>query len=123
VPSRRALMAADWGRSRVPNTATVKFFSIDNVGNTEAVKSQLIQIDTVVSSATTISCNSATCSTGWYKTTPVTVAFGKHDWRPSPLRMAKHPSRLPGYPTVVNTATTDGGCGSSEPALDSVNIG
>jgi len=76
VPSRRALMAADWGRSRVPNTATVKFFSIDNVGNTEAVKSQLIQIDTVVSSATTISCNSATCSTGWYKTTPVTVAFG-----------------------------------------------
>jgi peptidoglycan/xylan/chitin deacetylase (PgdA/CDA1 family) len=58
----------------VSATTTVKFFSVDNAGNAEAVKSQLIQIDTVAPT-TAIACNSAACSTGWYKTTPVTVTL------------------------------------------------
>jgi len=58
----------------VPKTSTVKFFSVDTAGNSEAVKSQLIQIDTSAP-ATSITCNSAACSTGWYKATPVTVAL------------------------------------------------
>jgi hypothetical protein len=49
----------------------VKFFSTDNAGNAESVKSQLIQIDTTAP-ATTITCYNAACSTGWYKTTPTT---------------------------------------------------
>jgi hypothetical protein len=66
------------GPFTVPGTSTVKFFSVDNVGNTESVNSQQIQIDTVAPT-TTISCNSATCSTGWYKTTPVTVTLSGKD--------------------------------------------
>jgi hypothetical protein len=38
---------------------------VDTVGNNEAVKSQTIQIDGT-SPTTTISCNGAGCSTGWY---------------------------------------------------------
>jgi hypothetical protein len=66
------------GSFNVSATSTVKFFTVDNAGNAEAVKSQIIQVDTVAPS-TTISCNSATCSTGWYKTTPVTVALTATD--------------------------------------------
>jgi len=62
----------------LPNTGTVKFFSTDKAGNAEAVKSQLIQIDKTAP-ATTITCNSAACSTGWYKTTPVTVTLSATD--------------------------------------------
>jgi peptidoglycan/xylan/chitin deacetylase (PgdA/CDA1 family) len=66
------------GAFTVPKTATVKFFSVDNVGNSGAVKSQLIQIDTTAP-GTTITCNSAACSTGWYKTTPVTAGLSATD--------------------------------------------
>ncbi|MFZ0180972.1 MAG: chitobiase/beta-hexosaminidase C-terminal domain-containing protein [Candidatus Dormiibacterota bacterium] len=62
------------GPFNVSATTTVKFFSVDNAGNAEAVKSQAIQTDTVAPT-TTITCNSTTCSTGWYKTLPVTVAL------------------------------------------------
>jgi hypothetical protein len=62
----------------VSATTTVKFFSVDNAGNAEAVKSQAIQIDTIAPT-TTITCNSTTCSTGWYKTSPVTVALKATD--------------------------------------------
>jgi Chitobiase/beta-hexosaminidase C-terminal domain/Bacterial Ig domain len=62
----------------VSATATVKFFSVDNAGNAEAVKSQAIEIDTVAPT-TTIACNSTTCSTGWYKTSPVTVTLTATD--------------------------------------------
>jgi hypothetical protein len=65
------------GAFTVSSTSTVKFFSVDNVGNSEAVKSQLIQIDSVAPT-TTISCNSAACSTGWY-TAPVTVSLSGKD--------------------------------------------
>jgi len=47
----------------------VTYYSTDNVWNSETVKSQLIQIDTVAGT-TTISCNSAVCSKGRYETTP-----------------------------------------------------
>jgi peptidoglycan/xylan/chitin deacetylase (PgdA/CDA1 family) len=66
------------GQLTIQNTTTVKFFSVDTVGNSEPVKSQLIQIDTVAPT-TTITCNSAACSTGWYKATPVTVGLSAAD--------------------------------------------
>jgi hypothetical protein len=66
------------GQFTVQNTATVKFFSVDNAGNAEAVKSQLIQID-AVAPTTTVTCNSAACATGWYKTAPVTVGLSATD--------------------------------------------
>ena len=40
----------------VSTTTTVKFFSLDNAGNAEGVKSQTIPVDTVAPT-TTISCN------------------------------------------------------------------
>jgi peptidoglycan/xylan/chitin deacetylase (PgdA/CDA1 family) len=58
----------------VSSTTTVKVFSVDVAGNAEAVKSQLIQIDKTTPT-TTISCNGAACSTGWYRTTPVTATL------------------------------------------------
>ncbi len=54
-------------------TSTVKFFSVDTAGNSEAVNSQLIQIDT--GPTTSISCNGTTCSSGWYTNPPVTVSL------------------------------------------------
>ena len=56
----------------------MKFFSVDNAGNAEPVKSQLVQVDTTAPT-TTISCNSAACSTGWYKSTPLSVALSAND--------------------------------------------
>ena len=62
----------------LPNTGTVKFFTTDKAGNAEAVKSQLIQIDKTAP-ATTITCNNAACSAGWYRTAPVTVRLTATD--------------------------------------------
>jgi hypothetical protein len=50
----------------VSTTTTVKFRSWDTAGNVEAVKTQVIQIDPTAP-VTTIRCNAATCSTGWYR--------------------------------------------------------
>jgi hypothetical protein len=66
------------GPFKVTGTTTVKFFSVDNAGNTEQVESQLVQIDTVAPT-TTITCNSAACASGWYKTTPVTITLSATD--------------------------------------------
>ena len=66
------------GPFTVPATTTVKFFSVDNSGNAEAVNAQAVQIDTTAP-ATTISCNGSACSTGWYKTTPVTLTLSATD--------------------------------------------
>jgi len=63
----------------ISSTTTVKFFSTDVAGNAEAVKSQLVQIDTTRPNAPTASCNGTTCSTGWYKTSPVTVGLSATD--------------------------------------------
>jgi peptidoglycan/xylan/chitin deacetylase (PgdA/CDA1 family) len=61
----------------VSATATVKYRAWDNAGNVEATKSQLIQIDTTAPTST-ITCNAATCSTGWYQAS-VTVRLAATD--------------------------------------------
>ena len=63
----------------VSSTATVKFFSTDRVGNAEAVKSQLVQIDKTAPGTPSITCNGTACSTGWYRTTPVTIGLSATD--------------------------------------------
>jgi hypothetical protein len=62
----------------VSTTSTVKFFATDKAGNAETVKSQSLQIDTAAPT-TAISCNGAVCSTGWYRTTPVTITLTATD--------------------------------------------
>jgi peptidoglycan/xylan/chitin deacetylase (PgdA/CDA1 family) len=62
----------------VSATSTVKFFATDTAGNAEAVKSQAVQIDKTAPT-TAISCNGAACSTGWYRTLPVTVRLTATD--------------------------------------------
>jgi hypothetical protein len=66
------------GPFTVSSTATVKFFSTDRAGNAEAVKSQVVQIDTTAPSTPSTSCNSTTCST-WYKTSSVTIGLSATD--------------------------------------------
>ena len=65
------------GAFSVSATATVKYRSFDIAGNAEAVKSQLVQIDTVAP-ASTIACNSSACSSGWY-VPPVLVTLAATD--------------------------------------------
>ncbi len=53
------------GAFSVGTTTTVKYRSYDGAGNAEAVNSQLIEVDGVAPSSS-ISCNSAACSNGFY---------------------------------------------------------
>jgi hypothetical protein len=62
----------------VPATTTLRFASTDNAGNAEATHTQVIQVDPAAP-ATAISCNGGPCSTGWYRTSPVTVALTATD--------------------------------------------
>jgi peptidoglycan/xylan/chitin deacetylase (PgdA/CDA1 family) len=70
------------GTFSVPSTTTVKFRAWDGAGNVEATNSQLIQIDTTPADTTpptsSISCNGATCSSGWYAA-PVGVSLSAVD--------------------------------------------
>lgn len=50
----------------VSANTTVRFFAADVAGNKETPKSQAIQFDTSLP-VTTIRCNNAACTTGWYK--------------------------------------------------------
>lgn len=61
----------------VTQTRTVKFFARDVAGNSEAVKSQLVQIDTTAP-VTTIACNGTACPSSTY-TSPVTVSLAATD--------------------------------------------
>ncbi|MDX6484709.1 MAG: hypothetical protein QOE95_2482, partial [Gaiellaceae bacterium] len=61
----------------VPSTTTVKYASWDSAGNAEVVQSQVIRIDGIAP-ATTVACNNAACSAGWY-TNPVSVSFAASD--------------------------------------------
>ncbi len=65
------------GAFTVSSSTTIKFFSVDNAGNVESVKAQPIQIDTVAP-ATSIACNGAVCSSGFYNA-PVTVTLSASD--------------------------------------------
>ena len=62
----------------VTRTTTVRFFSTDKAGNVEAAQSQQVVIDSAAPT-TTISCNGAACSTGWYRTAPVSVELRATD--------------------------------------------
>jgi hypothetical protein len=62
------------GPFTVSATKTVEFRSWDTAGNVEATKTQVIQVDSN-KPTTSISCNAATCSTGWYTSVPVTVTL------------------------------------------------
>ena len=53
------------GPFSVSQTTTVKFYSTDVAGNSEAVNSQQIQVD-ATAPTTTISCNGGACASGWY---------------------------------------------------------
>jgi hypothetical protein len=53
------------GPFTVSQTATVKYRAWDNAGNVEATNSQLISFDSTPP-ISSIMCNSAPCSTGWY---------------------------------------------------------
>jgi hypothetical protein len=64
-------------------TATVSFYSTDNAGNTEATRSQAIQIgsppDDNTPPTTAIACNGSACIDGWYGANPVSVALSATD--------------------------------------------
>jgi hypothetical protein len=66
----------------VSATTTVKYRAWDSAGNVEATKSQLIQVETAPTDTTpptsSIACNSATCSSGWYAA-PVSVSLSATD--------------------------------------------
>ena len=59
------------------STTTVRYFSVDQAGNAEPLQSQTIQVDTLAPT-TTVRCNSATCSAGWY-TSAVSVTLSATD--------------------------------------------
>jgi peptidoglycan/xylan/chitin deacetylase (PgdA/CDA1 family) len=61
----------------ISQTTTVKYRAYDVAGNAEAVKSAVIKADSVAP-ATTITCNEATCSNGWY-TSSVHVTLAATD--------------------------------------------
>ena len=65
------------GAFSITATSTVKFFSVDVAGNAEAVKQQLIQIESVAPT-TSIACNITTCANGWY-TAAVSVTLSATD--------------------------------------------
>jgi Bacterial Ig domain/Chitobiase/beta-hexosaminidase C-terminal domain len=58
-------------------TSTVRYLSADVAMNAETAKSQRITIDRTAP-VTTLTCNAAACSTGWYRA-PVTVAMTATD--------------------------------------------
>ncbi len=64
------------GPFAVGSTSTVRYFSVDQRGNAETPKSQLVQVDGTAP-VTAIACNGATCS-GWYRSA-VTVTLAGSD--------------------------------------------
>jgi peptidoglycan/xylan/chitin deacetylase (PgdA/CDA1 family)/PKD repeat protein len=63
TPTKSSAVAT--GPFTVSSTSTLKYFSVDKVGNAETVQSQQIRIDRTPAT-TTIRCNTTACSTGWY---------------------------------------------------------
>jgi len=69
------------GSFNVSQTTTVKFFSTDLAGNAETMQSQQISVEVSDSSppTTTMACNGAPCSAGWYSITPISVSMSAND--------------------------------------------
>jgi len=59
------------------STATVKYRAFDRAGNAEAIKSQLIRVDTTAP-VSSINCNGAACGSGWFNA-PVSVTLSASD--------------------------------------------
>jgi hypothetical protein len=61
----------------ISQTTTVRYASVDNAGNQEVAQSQLVQVATATDTTapvTAITCASASCVTGWYRTSvPITL--------------------------------------------------
>jgi hypothetical protein len=70
--STRYTGAFSLGQSR-----TVRWFAVDVAGNAEAAGSQQVQVD-AAAPTTSITCNTTTCSTGWYRSA-VTVRLAASD--------------------------------------------
>ena len=70
------------GPFTVSSTTTIKYRAWDNVGNVEPTNTQLVTITVVVPDTTppasSITCNLAVCSTGWYNA-PVTLGLSATD--------------------------------------------
>lgn len=61
----------------VSKTTTVKYFAVDNDGNSGPVQSQTVTIDSTAPT-TSVSCNGAACA-AWYQATPVSVGLTATD--------------------------------------------
>ena len=66
------------GSFSVSATTTVKYRAWDNSGNVEPANTQLIQIDTTAPTSS-ISCNGASCSSGWWYNAAVNVSLSATD--------------------------------------------
>jgi hypothetical protein len=83
-PATSATARAYTAPFTVGATSTISFYSTDNAGNTEATRSQAIQIgsppDDTTPPTTSIACNSSACSDGWYGgANPVSVKLSATD--------------------------------------------
>jgi hypothetical protein len=124
------------GAVNVAVTTMVKYRAFDNAGNAEAVKSQLIQVDTAAPKAS-IACNGGTCAT-WYKA-PVSVSLSATDTGGSGVAQIRYtldgstPTATTGTvytgPFTVSSATTtvtyrafDGAGNASTSAKQTIQI-
>jgi peptidoglycan/xylan/chitin deacetylase (PgdA/CDA1 family) len=69
------------GPFSLTQTTTVRFFSADIAGNAETAQSQQIDVQALDTTppATTIACDAAPCSSGWYASAPVSVSLSATD--------------------------------------------
>ncbi|MBF4768732.1 chitobiase/beta-hexosaminidase C-terminal domain-containing protein [Nocardioides agariphilus] len=65
------------GAFTLSQTSTVRYFSVDQAGNAETSRSQTVTVDATAPTSS-ITCNSTTCSTGWYRSS-VTIALSASD--------------------------------------------
>jgi peptidoglycan/xylan/chitin deacetylase (PgdA/CDA1 family) len=76
-PTTSATAVRYTGPFTLARTATVRYLSVDQAMNAEVAHSQRVTID-ATAPVTTIRCNAAACSTGWYRA-PVTVTMTATD--------------------------------------------
>ncbi len=66
------------GPFSVTESTTVKYRAVDTAGNVETTRTAEIRIDEVAPS-TRVACNGAPCVSGWYASSPVSVALSAAD--------------------------------------------